>query len=87
MFLTSPFSCCLAAHGIRADGDAQTADVDDPGDPRHCAASAQRGKPRVQRLLLLLVLLLQLLMVTPLTPASGEQNSRGGRQQPVCRTT
>lgn len=79
MFLTSPLSCCLAAHGIRADGDAQTADVYDPGDPRRCTGSAQHRKSRVQCLLLLLVLLLQLLVVTPLIQASGKQNSRGGR--------
>ncbi|XP_071660208.1 regulator of G-protein signaling 20 isoform X6 [Patagioenas fasciata] len=67
-----------SAHGIRADGDAQTADVYDPGDVRRCIGPTQHREPGVQRLLLLLVLLLQLLMVTPVIQASGEQNSRGG---------
>lgn len=76
MFLTSPFPLLLAAHGIREDGDTQTADGCDPRDPRCCTGSAQHRKPRVQCLLLLLVLLLQLLMVTPLIQASREQNGR-----------
>lgn len=78
--LLFPFSFCLAAHGIGADGDAQAADVHDPGDPGRCTGSAQHGQSRVQRLLLLLVLLLQLLMVLcALIQASGERSSRGGR--------
>lgn len=53
---------CRHPHGIREDGDSQTADGGDPGEPRCCTGSAQHRKSRLQCLLLLLVLLLQLLM-------------------------
>lgn len=74
----SPLPLLLAAHGIGEDGDTQTADGCDPGEPRCCTGSAQHRKSRLQCLLLLLVLLLQLLMVTPLIQASREQNSGEG---------